>query len=283
MLTREMDLEKKKYLELQAREIRKNVIKMIAEAGQGHIGGCLSIADLVSVLYFEVMNIDPKNPKMEGRDRVVLSKGHAGPCLYAALAMKGFFPKSELMTLNKPNTNLPSHCDMTKTPGIDMTAGSLGQGISCAVGVAKAAKISGGKEYIYAVIGDGESQEGTVWEASMAAAHYKLDNLIVFMDANNFQIDGSTDEVMSLGDPLEKWSAFGFKTFECDGHDVEAILNVISLAKKDKSGKPIFILMHTVKGKGVSFIEAEGAANHSMSLTAEQVAAACLEIDGEVA
>jgi transketolase len=277
-----MDKEKKKYLEAQAREIRKHIIRMIGEAGQGHVGGCLSIADVVAVLYNGVMNIDARNPNMEGRDRLVLSKGHAGPCLYAALAMKGFFPLRELMTLNKPHTNLPSHCDMLKTPGVDMTAGSLGQGVSCAVGIAKASKINNGNEYIYVIIGDGESQEGSVWEASMAAAQYKLDRLIVFLDYNKFQIDGTVDEVMSLINPADKWAAFGFKTFECDGHDAEAISDAIDLAKKEQDGKPSLIVLHTVKGKGVSFVEAEKAGSHSMALTAEQVAAAIAELEREV-
>ncbi|MDO4552392.1 MAG: transketolase [Bacillota bacterium] len=277
-----MDKEKKAYLEKQAVEVRKCIFRAIGAAGQGHIGGCLSVADLTTALYFHILNVDPENPRMEGRDRVVLSKGHAGPALYATLALKGYFPVEELDTLNQPHTNLPSHCDMTKTPGIDMTAGSLGQGLACAVGIAKAAKMCGGKEYIYAVIGDGESQEGSIWEASMAAAHYKLDNLIVFLDYNKLQIDGPVAEVMSLGDPAEKWKAFGFKVFEADGHNVEAIVDTVAEAKKEQDGRPVMIVLHTVKGKGVSFVEAAGVGNHSMPLSAEQVAAAVAELDGEV-
>lgn len=276
-----MNAEKRQYLEKKAKEIRKLVIKAIGEAGKGHIGGCLSVADLIAVLYFKEMNIDPKNPKMAGRDRIVMSKGHAGPTLYAALALAGYFDQECLKTLNQPRTDLPSHCDMTKTKGIDMTAGSLGQGISCAVGIAQAAKMAGGKEYIYAILGDGESQEGSVWEASMAASHFKLDNLIVFLDYNKLQIDGTVDEVLSLIDPVAKWNAFGFKTISVDGHDVAAIGDAIAWAKEQKDGKPTMIVLNTVKGKGVSFIEAEGPSNHSMSLNAEQVAAALKEIDGE--
>lgn len=276
-----MNKEKKQFLEEKAKEIRIQTIKAIGAAGKGHIGGSLSIADVLSVLYFDEMKVDPDNPKMQGRDRLVLSKGHAGPALYATLALKGFFPLDWLMTLNKPNTNLPSHCDMIRTPGVDMTAGSLGQGISCAVGIAKAAKIMNGKEYIYVILGDGESQEGCVWEASMAAAHYKLDNLIVFLDNNNMQVDGMTDEIMSILNPVDKWNAFGFKTFEVNGHDVEEIKNTITLAKKDKDGKPTMIVMNTIKGKGVPFIEAEGSSNHSMALSPEQVNIALDKLESE--
>jgi transketolase len=276
-----MDLIKKKFLQVKANEMRKLLIKTIGEFGQGHIGGCLSIIDIVTVLYFDEMNIDPQNPKMEGRDRLVLSKGHAGPALYCALALKGYFPADWMKTLNRPHTDLPSHCDMNKTPGIDMTAGSLGQGISCAVGIAKAAQIKRSAEYTYVIIGDGESQEGSVWEASMAASHFKLDHFIAFLDYNKLQIDGTIDEVMSLIDPALKWEAFGFNTYRTDGHDVESISNAIKAAKQKKNGKPSMIILDTVKGKGVSFIEAEGAGNHSMAISAEQLEIALKELDGE--
>ena len=277
-----MDQKRKKYLQKQAGEVRKEIIKMIACAGQGHVGGCLSIADVVTALYFELMKVDPGNPAMEGRDRLVLSKGHAGPALYAALALRGYFPMEKLKTLNQPHTDLPSHCDMLKTPGIDMTAGSLGQGISCAVGIAKAVKIKKGSETVYVIIGDGESQEGSVWEASMAAAQYKLDNLIVFLDYNRLQIDGTVDEVMSLIDPAAKWSAFGFDTAETDGHDPGAIVEAARAVQEKKNGRPKLIVLHTVKGKGVSFVEAEGAGSHSMPITAGQAAAAVAEIEGRL-
>ncbi|HWQ74375.1 MAG TPA: transketolase [Syntrophomonas sp.] len=265
-----------------AKDIRRQTIKAIGAVGVGHVGGCLSIADVLSVLYFDEMNIDPKNPKMEGRDRLVLSKGHAGPALYATLALRGFFPVELLRTLNEPCTDLPSHCDMTKTVGIDMTAGSLGQGLSCAVGMAKSSKIVGGKEYIYAIIGDGESQEGQIWEASMAAAQFGLNNLIVFLDYNKLQIDGSVEEIMDLIDPVSKWKSFGFNTFEADGHDVAAISEAIAQAKKAEDRKPAMIVLNTIKGKGISFIEEAGAGNHSMTLSAEQVERALAELDGEV-
>ena len=277
-----MNEKKKKFLEEKARETRKLLIKTFGEAGQGHVGGSFSIVDVVTVLYFDQMNVDPANPKMEGRDRLVLSKGHAGPGLYCALALKGYFPTEDLMTLNKPHTNLPSHCDMNKTPGIDMTAGSLGQGISCAVGIAKAAQIKGGTEYVYVILGDGESQEGTVWEASMAAAQYQLDHFITFLDNNLLQIDGKTEDIMNLIDPVKKWEAFGFNTFRVNGHDVEAISEAITAAKAKKNSKPSMIVMDTIKGKGISFVEAEGAGNHSMPISKEQVKLGLAELDGEV-
>lgn len=277
-----MDSKKKKLLTENANEVRKLLIQTIGEAGQGHIGGCLSIADVLTVLYFDEMNVDPENPKMEGRDRLVLSKGHAGPALYCTLALKGFFPVECLMTLNKPHTDFPSHCDMNKTPGIDMTAGSLGQGISCAVGIAKAAKLKGSDEYTYVIIGDGESQEGSVWEASMAAAQYQLDHFIAFLDYNKLQIDGTIDEVMSLIDPEAKWQAFGFNTFRVNGHDVEEISDAIAAAKKKKNSKPSMIILDTVKGKGISFIEAAGAGNHSMPISTEQLEIAMDELNKEV-
>jgi transketolase len=276
-----MDEGRKKYLEEKARMIRSHLLVAIGSSGQGHVGGCLSIADVAAVLYFYAMKIDPKQPKLEGRDRLVLSKGHAGPTIYAALALAGYFDLDLLKTLNQPHTSLPSHCDMHKTPGIDMTAGSLGQGLSCGVGIAKAAKITKGKEYIYVIIGDGESQEGAIWEASMSASHYNLDNLIVFLDHNKLQIDGTVEEVMSLLDPAKKWQAFGFNTFRIDGHDVGAICDAIDAAKRMSNTKPTMIILDTIKGKGVSFIEAEGASNHSMALNSEQVEKALAEINGE--
>lgn len=275
-----MDQKERERLEVQAGAVRREIVRMIGTAGQGHVGGCLSAADVITALYFELMNVDPKNPRMEGRDRLVLSKGHAGPALYAALALKGYFPVEQLATLNQPHTDLPSHCDMTKTPGIDMTAGSLGQGISCAVGIAKAARICGGTETIYTVIGDGESQEGTVWEASMAAAQYQLDHLIVFLDNNKLQIDGPVEQVMGLLDPVKKWEAFGFSAVRIDGHDVGAIVDTVRELKKEMDGRPKMIVLDTVKGKGVSFIEELGAANHSMPLSPEQVETALAELEG---
>jgi transketolase len=272
-----METSRKKELEQTAAKIRGLTIKMIGNVGVGHVGGCMSIVEVVTVLYFDSMHIDPAKPRMPGRDRLVLSKGHAGPAVYSALALKGYFPLSELETLNKPLTRLPSHCDMNRTTGIDMTAGSLGQGLSCAVGMAMASKMDHGQEYIYAIIGDGESQEGQIWEASMTAAQYRLDNLMVFLDHNKLQIDGTVEEVMSLINPVAKWEAFGFKVFEVDGHDVAKISEAIKAAKAYK-GKPLMIVLHTVKGKGISFVEQAGVDNHSMKVSKEQVAIALEEL-----
>jgi transketolase len=261
-------MDKTEVIKLQdkCRHIRRLIIDEIATLGIGHIGGCLSVVEALTVLYYKEMNINPANPKMEGRDRFVLSKGHAGPALYAVLADRGYFDVKELDTLNKPETNLPSHCDMLKTPGIDMTAGSLGQGISCSVGMAKASKIKKDNAYIYCIVGDGECQEGQVWEAAMAAAHFKLNNLIAFVDNNGMQIDGDTQDIISIAPLAEKWEAFGWNVQSVDGHDIEAIHNAISNAKKCEN-KPSMIVLNTIKGKGVSFIEAMGAKNHNMPLT----------------
>lgn len=263
-------MDKTEIIDLQnkSRHIRRLIIDEIGKLGVGHVGGSLSVVEALVVLYYKEMNINPTNPKMEGRDRFILSKGHAGPALYAVLADRGYFDVAELDTLNIPETNLPSHCDMLKTPGIDMTAGSLGQGISCAVGMAKASKIKKDNAYIYSIVGDGESQEGQVWEAAMAAAQFKLNNLIAFVDNNKMQIDGNTDNIMSVASMEEKWTAFGWNVQSIDGHDVAAIHNAIIEAKKVQD-KPSMIILNTVKGKGVAFIEAMGAANHSMPVSNE--------------
>ncbi|HHW00284.1 MAG TPA: transketolase [Clostridiaceae bacterium] len=267
----------KASFEEKSKEIRRLTIECIGNLGVGHIGGCLSIVDVLTVLYYSQMNVDPANPKMEGRDRLIISKGHAGPALYATLASKGFFPKDELYTLNRLGTNLPSHCDMNKTPGVDMTTGALGQGFSCAVGIAIGSKIKKDGAYIYTIIGDGESQEGQIWEAAMLAAHKKLDNLIAFTDYNKLQIDGPIDEVNSLSDLPAKWESFGWHVQRIDGHDHFAIYEAIEKAKKTE-GKPSMIILDTIKGKGVSFIEAVGAGNHNMPITKEQLEAALQEL-----
>lgn len=272
-------MDKTEVINLQdkSRHIRRLIINEIGKLGVGHVGGSLSVVEALVVLYYKEMNINPANPKMEGRDRFVLSKGHAGPAVYAVLADRGYFDVSELDTLNQPETNLPSHCDMLLTPGIDMTAGSLGQGISCAVGMAKASKIKKDNAYIYAIVGDGECQEGQVWEAAMAAAQFKLNNLIAFVDNNRMQIDGNTDDVISVAPLAEKWASFGWNVQSIDGHDIEAIHNAILQAKKVQD-KPSMIVLNTVKGKGVPFIEAMGAANHSMPMTQEDTQRALEEL-----
>lgn len=260
-----------------AKEIRALTVKCIASIGQGHIGGSFSIVDALTVLYYKHMNVDPKNPHMEGRDRLVVSKGHAGPAVYATLAHKGYFPIEELFTLNRLGTNLPSHCDMNKTPGVDMTAGSLGQGLSCACGMALGSKLNKDNATIYCIIGDGESQEGQIWEASMFAAQYKLDNLIVLLDNNKLQLDGYTDDVMSLINPMEKWKSFGFFVQSIDGNDIDQIDKAIQKAKEQK-GKPSMIVLNTIKGKGVSFIEQATTSNHSMPISKEDLEKALEEL-----
>lgn len=260
-----------------SKEIRRLTVKGIGHLGVGHIGGCLSVVDVLSVLYYDVMRVDPKQPKMQGRDRLVISKGHCGPALYSVLSMRGFIPESELFTLNQMDTNLPSHCDMNRTAGVDMTTGSLGQGFSCAVGVAIGSKLRADGANIYSIIGDGESQEGQIWEAAMLAAHKKLDNLIAFTDWNGLQIDGTTDQVNSLGDLAAKWAAFGWHTQSVDGHDHEAVYCAITDAQNAK-GSPHMILLRTVKGSGVSFIEKMGATNHNATLSKEQVQEALAEL-----
>lgn len=264
-------------LQQKAKEIRALTFKCIASLGSGHIGGSLSIVDVLTVLYYKHMNIDPKNPNLKGRDRLVVSKGHAGPAVYATLASKGYFDVEELSTLNKFGTNLPSHCDMNKTLGVDMTTGSLGQGISCAAGLALGAKLNGSKEYIYCIIGDGESQEGQVWEASMFASQQKLDNFIVFLDYNKYQLDGLTNDINSLGDVCGKWKSFGFYTQLVDGHDISKIDEAIQNAKNNKK-TPSMIILDTIKGKGVSFVEKALANNHSMAISKEDLEQALEEL-----
>lgn len=267
------------FLEEKARQIRSLVIEEIGKLGVGHLGGCLSVVEALVVLYYKEMRINPENPQMLGRDRFIMSKGHAGPTLYAILADKGYFSKDELDTLNRPGTNLPSHCDMLKTPGIDMTAGSLGQGISCAVGMAKASKIKKDKALIYCMIGDGESQEGEVWEAAMAASQFKLNNLIVFTDYNKLQIDGSVEEIMGIAPLDKKWEAFGWNVINVpNGHNITEISDAIASGKKSES-KPTMILLNTVKGKGVSFVEQLGVKNHNAPISPEQMKSALAELE----
>ncbi|MBP0979905.1 MAG: transketolase [Oscillospiraceae bacterium] len=260
-----------------SKEIRKLTVECIAHLGVGHIGGCLSIADLLAVLYYSAMNIDPKDPNKIDRDRLIVSKGHAGPAVYAALASRGYFDKSELKTLNKINTNLPSHCDMNKTPGIDMTTGSLGQGFSCAVGIAIASKLKQDGAYIFSIIGDGESQEGQIWEAAMYSAHKKLDNLIAFTDNNKFQIDGETREVNSVDNLFDKWLSFGWDVHQIDGHNILQIFETVNKAKKTKN-QPSMIILDTIKGKGISFVENAGVSNHNMKISQEQLEIALKEL-----
>ena len=265
-----------------SRDIRCDLITCIGTLGVGHIGGCLSIVDALAALYFSEMNIDPKEPKKQGRDRFVCSKGHAGPAVYATLANRGYFDKKELLTLNQGGTHLPSHCDMNLTCGIDMTAGSLGQGISCAVGAALGSKLEDDGATVYFMVGDGESQEGQVWEAAMFAAAKGLDNLIGMTDYNKLQIDGPVDQVNAVSPLADKWRAFGWNVIEvAQGNDPYAVRDALQTAKKSRgSGKPSMLILDTVKGCGVSFIEEKGAGNHNMSISREDMEKAIAEIRG---
>ncbi|WP_071441507.1 transketolase [Traorella massiliensis] len=259
--------------------IRKNIIKMVTSAQSGHPGGSLSSADMITYLYFNVMDINQDNVKGIDRDRFVLSKGHASPLLYAVLSEKGFIDEEELMTFRKINSNLQGHPNMLSVDGVDMSTGSLGQGISAAVGMAMANKLDQNDHRIYALLGDGESQEGQVWEAAMAAAHYKLDNLCVILDYNGLQIDGSIHDVMDPSPLDEKFKAFGWHVIEIDGHNYEEIGKAFAQAKTIK-GQPTLIFAHTIKGKGVSFMENQSAW-HGVAPNAEQCALALKELDGE--
>ena len=265
------------------KDIRCDIMTCIGHLGVGHIGGCLSIVELLAVLYFEEMNIDPAEPKKAGRDRFICSKGHAGPAVYAALANRGYFPKEELLTLNQGGTHLPSHCDMNLTRGIDMTAGSLGQGFSCAAGIALGSKLENDGATIYALVGDGESQEGQIWEAAMFAAAKGLGNLIGFTDYNKLQIDDTVAKVNDIAPLDDKWAAFGWNVIDVeDGNDVEQVSAAVKQAKSYReTGRPTMVILNTVKGKGVKWIEDLGAGNHNTNVSEEQAKAAIAEIRGE--
>ena len=264
-------------LEAFAKQIRSQVMISIASFGKGHVGGSLSIADVLAVLYGKEMNVDPKNPGWEDRDRIVLSKGHSGPALYAALALKGYFPLDMLTTLNQNGTSLPSHADRLKTPGVDMSTGSLGQGASTAVGLALADKNDGRDIYTYLILGDGECQEGQVWESVLFAGQHKLNNLITFVDANKKQLDGYVKDICDMGSLADKFAAFGYNVMETeDGHDVGQIDNAIEKAKECRT-KPSAIILNTVKGKGVSRYE-NMFSNHSAAVTKENLEEALGEL-----
>ncbi len=256
--------------------MRSHIVQMLAAAGSGHPGGSLSATDIIATLYFKHMRIDPNNPTWEDRDRFVLGKGHAAPALYAALAMRGYFPEEELITLRKLGSRLQGHPCMFETPGVDMSTGSLGQGLSVANGMALAGRIDGRDYYVYCVMGDGEIQEGQVWEAAMSAAHYKLDHVIAFVDHNGLQIDGANTSVMNVNPIDEKFKAFGWNTLCIDGHDLQAIDAAIVEAKKC-TGKPTVIVCETVKGKGVSFME-NVVDWHGVAPNAEQAQVALAEL-----
>ena len=269
----------KKLLQKTALEVRKSIVTAVHGAKSGHPGGSLSLADTLTYLYFYKMNVDPKNPKMENRDRFVLSKGHTAPALYSVLAEKGFFDKAELLKLRKTGAMLQGHPDMKGTPGVDMSTGSLGQGISTAVGMALGGKISNADYTVYTVLGDGEIQEGQVWEAAMLAGHRKLDNLIVIVDNNGLQIDGNIADVNSPYPIDKKFEAFNFEVIILeDGHDFVQIAEAIEKAKA-VVGKPAAIIANTIKGKGVSFMENQ-VGWHGVAPNDEQYAAAMAELEG---
>ena len=269
-------------LEKQSILMRKKVIDMIYKAQSGHPGGSLSAADFVTALYFREMNVDPKNPKWEDRDRFILSKGHVCPIQYACLATLGFFPEEVLDTLRKEGSILQGHPDMKKCPGIDISTGSLGQGFACGVGMALAAKRDKKDYRVFVVVGDGESQEGEIWEAAQTAHKYELDNLVVFVDNNNLQIDGTTDEVMPNIDLGKKFEAFGFDVYNIDGHDMKQIVDTLDRIRMRKNGKPKCIFAQTVKGKGVSYME-NSCAWHGMAPNEEQYKQAMKELDDQLA
>lgn len=254
-----------KELQKFALEIRLATVECIKSRGFGHIGGSLSVCDALAVLYGEIMNVDPKDPRKADRDKLVCSKGHAGPAVYAALALKGYFPKEDLLTLNRPGTNFPSHCDMNKTPGIDMTTGSLGQGTSEAVGLALGDRLQGRDCRTYLIVGDGEANEGQVWEAAMFTAAKKLTNLVWLIDWNKKQLDGYVSDILEPFDFEEKFRAFGFDACTIDGNDIEQLKAALTKKAEDK---PIAIILDTVKGKGVTEVE-EAAGNHSMNVKPE--------------
>ena len=270
-----MNTEKLKII---ANNLRVDIIEMVAKAKSGHPGGSLSIADILTVLYFEEMNIKVEDTRWEDRDRFVLSKGHAAPALYAVLAERGYFPKEELKSLRKFESILQGHPDMKKTPGVDMSTGSLGQGVSSANGIALAGKLDKKDYRVYTIIGDGELQEGQIWEAAMSSSHYKLDNLTAFVDLNGLQIDGSNEEVMNVSPVDKKFEAFGWNVLVIDGHNLEEIKEALVKAKEVK-GKPTAIIAKTVKGKGVSFMENQ-TSWHGTAPNEEQKIQALSELKG---
>jgi len=272
-----MDKQELKQLKRIATQVRKHIIDEVYSASSGHPGGSLSCTDILTVLYFHEMRVDPKNPDWSDRDRFVLSKGHCAPALYAVLAEKGFFPVEDLVTFRSAESYLEGHPSMRYVKGVDMSTGSLGQGISAATGMAIAGKLDKKDYRVYSILGDGELQEGQVWEAFMSAAHYKLDNLTAFLDYNGLQIDGKIVDVMSPEPIVDKFKAFGWNVIEIDGHDYEQIINAIEQAKNTK-GMPTVVVAHTVKGKGVSFMENQ-AGWHGTAPNKEQRDQAIAELD----
>jgi transketolase len=263
--------------------IRRNSLVMTTKAASGHPGGSLSCADILAAIYFHQLRYDPENPNWEGRDRFILSKGHAAPAFYAALAIAGFFPTEELWKLRKLGSMLQGHPDMRKTPGVDASTGTLGQGLSIGVGMALAFRLDGKDNRVYVLLGDGELDEGQVWEAAMSAAHYKIDNLTAIVDYNRQQLSGCTEKIMNLEPIVDKWKAFGWHVIQIDGHDMKQILDALDEAEKIK-GKPTVILAYTIKGKGVPMLEklflAGDCKYHGTPLTETELARALEELYG---
>lgn len=276
-----MDTKRKTELAIIANRVRKHALTGVYNAQSGHPGGSLSVADVLTLLYFEVMNIDPKNPKMEDRDRLVLSKGHTAPALYGVLAERGFFPVENVYTLRKIDSIMQGHPDMKNIPGVDMSTGSLGQGVSAAGGMALSAKLDGKDFRVYAILGDGELEEGQVWEQAMFASHYHLDNMTIFVDFNGLQIDGDVTEVMNPTPIDKKFEAFGWNVIVCSAHDFDELYDAIEKAKACK-GKPTAIIMKSVKGKNVSFME-NRAEWHGSAPNEEQFNQAIAELDAKIA
>lgn len=264
-------------MEKRAKKLRRHIIEMTAKAGSGHPGGSLSAAEIVTALYFNHLRHDSQNPRWPDRDRFVLSKGHAAPLLYSALAEAGYFPLQELFTLRQLESRMQGHTDMTVTPGVEMSAGALGQGLSFGIGIALAARLDSRDYRVYVLLGDGECDEGQVWEAAMAAAHFKLDNIVAIIDRNRQQIDGWTYEVMDTEPLAEKWLSFGWHTIEVNGHDLAQIIAALDEAKQIK-GKPTAIIAHTTKGKGVSFME-DNLEFHGRAPTPEEAKGALKELE----
>ncbi|MCH1942032.1 transketolase [Holdemania massiliensis] len=268
-------------LEILAARIRKTILAEMAGTGAGHVGGSMSIADVLAVLYGEVMQIDPANPRWEKRDRMVVSKGHCGPALYAALAERGYFPRAWIPTVNQPGTHLPSHCDKNRVPGVDMTTGSLGQGMSTALGLAWGLRYQNNSATVYLILGDGECDEGQVWEGALFASTQKLGNVIAFIDRNEKQLDGYTKDICDVGDLRTKFEDFGWYSQEVDGHDITAMLKAIENAKA-REGQPSMIVLHTIKGKDCPF--AEGVFyNHHMTMSPDQIEQAQQFLDQKIA
>lgn len=263
-------------MEKMAKQLRRHIITMIATAGSGHPGGSLSSADIITALYFGIMRHDPSDPQWSERDRFVLSKGHAAPVLYAALAECGYFPVEELSTLRKLDSRLQGHTDRILTPGVEMSSGSLGQGLSFGIGIALAGKLDAGDYRVYVLLGDGECDEGQIWEGAMAASHFKVDNLMVIVDHNEQQLDGWNRDIMNLEPLPDRWRSFGWHVIEIDGHDVNQILQAAEEASEIKQ-KPTVIIAHTVKGKGVSFME-NNLDFHGKAPTSEQTQQALKEL-----